>query len=275
MSIDPDPATRNQNAYAKDSVASRYSALTTLFPGEEILIQNYRSAFSGKVLDVGVGAGRTTEVLSKLAASYLGIDLSPAMIAAAKERLPNVNLQQMDMRSIPDLLADQKFDLIFISFNSIDYISYGERQTLLHLLSRMLTESGLLIFSTHSLDHLQHKPVRLRPSRSERPQPHILFSNPGEFLKQCYRLGRWLLKAPLNRLRFRGLQRWEDGVALVNDRAEYFSLLTTYTSEKAQVEHLEKIGMTVLDRIGGDRAAEDAFFHYYVCSRPDQGKSAS
>lgn len=177
----------------------------------------------------------------------------------------------MDMRAVPGNLHGRQFDVILISFNSIDYIDWGERQTLIMLLGRMLTETGLLIFSTHSLERLQEKPIRFRPPSAERPQLITLFRRPVEHLKQWVRLGRWLLKAPWNRWVARKFEFQGDGFEVVNDSAEHFSLLTVYVDEPTQRRTLEELGLEVVDRIGGDNPSGKSYFHYYIARRSRVG----
>jgi SAM-dependent methyltransferase len=79
-----DTTDRNAAIFMAPAVARRYGNPAP-FAAEAMILLRYKEAFAGKrVLDLGVGAGRTTQYLAPLAADYLGIDVSPAMLALAR-----------------------------------------------------------------------------------------------------------------------------------------------------------------------------------------------
>lgn len=69
---------------------------------------------NGNILDIGCGTGSLSVVLAKLGHAVTGIDLSPSMIALAKEKAAagglQINFHVMDA-AFPQL-PNQKFDLI-------------------------------------------------------------------------------------------------------------------------------------------------------------------
>jgi len=98
------------------------------------------------VLELGCGTGRLAQVLLREGAYYTGLDIEPDFVTAAKEKLSGfgdfVSIVRGDMRSF-DL--EEKFDLIFIGFNSF-----------LHL----LTDKDAMLFF-HSVKNHMHKKSRL------------------------------------------------------------------------------------------------------------------
>jgi len=67
-----------------------------------------------RVLEVGCGTGRHTLKLAKQGNDVLGLDLSPGMLAIAREKLkdcPEVRLIEADFLST-DLLKDRRFDAV-------------------------------------------------------------------------------------------------------------------------------------------------------------------
>ena len=264
MSTDIDPNEVNQQTYTSGATTSRYQDFNDLFAGEIQMFANNQATLKGRVLDIGIGAGRTTQALAADAKTYVGIDLAAPMVQIARSRFPELDLREMDMRDVPAQFAGEQFDTILISFNSIDYIPWADREPLLVGLRKLLQSSGVLMISTHSLEHLHRHPVRLRPPRQARPQPSTLLTQPVEYAKQCVRLLGWLARAPKNHLRLRKHEVKGRGYAIVNDSGEHFSLLTAYVDEPTQRDQLAKAGFSVTDRIGGDRPNGDAFFHYYV-----------
>ena len=62
--------------------------------GEQQAIARITQAvLDGDVLDLGIGAGRTTSILAPIARSYVGSDYSPGMVAAARAAHPDVDLR--------------------------------------------------------------------------------------------------------------------------------------------------------------------------------------
>ena len=77
------------------------------------------AARSGRLLDVACGTGRH---LSQLRSEFAveGLDAEPAMIAIARERLPDVPLQVARMQ---DFSVDGRFAIVQCLFSSIGYVA--------------------------------------------------------------------------------------------------------------------------------------------------------
>src|SRR5882757_1417127 len=128
----------NLATYLNRRVVKNYTRSLELFPAEQRIIDLHATQFAGDVLDIAIGAGRTTRVLLPLANSYVGVDFAPGMIESAKAQFPQAQLRCIDMRAVPRLFRPASFDAILISFNGIDYISWEDRNTLLRSLRGML-----------------------------------------------------------------------------------------------------------------------------------------
>lgn len=264
---DEDVDSASTVTYGGAHIARRYQKWTSLYPAEQKVLAHYQKQARGRVLDIAVGAGRTTRHLAPAAAHYIGVDLSDPMISRAQQVFPDTDLRVMDMRNVPDGFSGQNFDLVLISFNSLDYIPWNDRIDLLGRLRMLLSESGVLIVSSHSLEYLERRPVRFRPPSKARPLASQLFSDPMEFAKRSLRLADWLLRAPLNRVRLHPKQARKDGYWLVNDSAENFGLLTYYVSEGEQVRQLRHAGFEVKEVYPAPDGDEDSFFRYVACQK--------
>jgi SAM-dependent methyltransferase len=99
---------------------------------------------SGRVLDVGCGAGNWTEIFARRYKTVVGIEQSSLMLKAARERvalLPNVKILEGDGRHD---LPEGSFDMIFLGglcmyLNDLDVIA------LLYSLKSRLVEGGSII----------------------------------------------------------------------------------------------------------------------------------
>lgn len=74
---------------------------------EQVLFDYLRGLDFETVLEVGCGFGRIGSRLN--AASYTGIDLSPTMLKAARDRIPDGNLIET---SLEDFKPNTKYDLV-------------------------------------------------------------------------------------------------------------------------------------------------------------------
>lgn len=99
---------------------------------------------SGRVLDVGCGAGAWAEIFSKRYQTVIGVEQSAMMLKASRERaarLPNVTILEGDIRND---LPDGSFDMIFLGglcmyLNDVDVVA------LLSSLKSRLVENGAII----------------------------------------------------------------------------------------------------------------------------------
>jgi SAM-dependent methyltransferase len=191
------------------------------------------------VIDIGIGAGRTTGPLSKMFKQYAGIDYSPEMVQAAKVEFPGADLRVMDVRQ---LALEQSADCIMFSFNGIDCIPYEDRQAVLARVKKQLVPGGYYIYSTHNL----------RQRRADAWLNHF-------WVKELFRK-RLYTSVPLvlNRLKHFREQSNDAmlGFAYVNDPAQRFDLLQVYVDIVKECEVLRRHGFSVCATIGNNKHAE-------------------
>ncbi len=123
-------------------------------------------------LDIGVGAGRILELLAPCAVRASGLDISHAMLTAARDRIAAAGLAHCTLRH-GDLYAapfqDARFDLITAHL-VLHYLDNPGRA--IQEIGRLLRPGGQAIvvdFAPHMLDHLreQHAHRRLGFSTDE------------------------------------------------------------------------------------------------------------
>lgn len=105
---------------------------------------------SGRVLDVGCGAGAWSEIFSKRYKTVIGIEQSSLMLKAARERvasLSNVKILEGDCRHA---LPEGPFDMIFLGGLCM-YLSDDDLTKLLHSLKSRLAEGGSIILRESTL----------------------------------------------------------------------------------------------------------------------------
>lgn len=138
----------NRQLFEQEAVVRIYEGMQGLTPAEAALVAKYLRP-GMRILDIGVGGGRTTPALSALASRYVGMDYSARMIEVCRGRFPQLEFLQHDAAQ-PLPFPDASFDAAVIAFNSIDCIwPEASRFDLLREAARVLARDGVLLFSSH------------------------------------------------------------------------------------------------------------------------------
>ncbi len=146
---------QNYETYTTSGVVRHYAQLQQLQPAEMAVLTLLQDQLVGmKMLDIGVGGGRTTSHFSGIVAEYTGIDYATDMITACRTRFPRSSSSMVfevcDARDM-SRFADHSFDFILFSFNGIDYISHAERLQVFQEILRIGKPGGYFCFSSHNL----------------------------------------------------------------------------------------------------------------------------
>ncbi|MEV7169849.1 class I SAM-dependent methyltransferase [Streptomyces sp. NPDC090085] len=93
---------RKSAAEVFDALGERYEEVFGRVPGQLAALDwlTGRLPAGARVLDVGSGTGRpTAEALARAGCDVTGIDVSAAMVALARERVPQARFEQADVRT--------------------------------------------------------------------------------------------------------------------------------------------------------------------------------
>jgi ubiquinone/menaquinone biosynthesis C-methylase UbiE len=119
-------------------------------PGERAALRCVRAdAVNQPILDLGVGAGRTVPMLREISADYVGLDYTPELVRACRQKHPGARIIHGDARDLSQF-ADGSFQLVVFSFNGIDAVNADDRFTILREARRVLRPGGALLFSSHN-----------------------------------------------------------------------------------------------------------------------------
>jgi len=143
----------HKTLYNTESISKDYAARDYLEPAERAVIEILDSSISSmKMLDMGVGGGRTTKYFAPLVLNYTGADYAPAMVNACIEKYGDdyffITCDARDMEE----LSDNSFDFVLFSFNGIDSFSHEDRVSSLKEIHRVLRPGGYYCFSSHNLN---------------------------------------------------------------------------------------------------------------------------
>jgi ubiquinone/menaquinone biosynthesis C-methylase UbiE len=109
---------------------------------------------TGPVYDLGCGpGGQTTAFLHALGAEVRGMDLSPAAVAEARRRHPEIAFEPGDMLALP--LADESAAGI-MAFYAIVHFSPDELRTALGEMHRVMRPGAPLLLAFHVGDDVVH-----------------------------------------------------------------------------------------------------------------------
>lgn len=211
----------------------RFYLSNLLTPPEVACLLKYQPHISGRdVLDIGVGAGRTTRYLAPLAQRYEAVDYSPVMVGYMKETMPEVSVRQADFRDL-GIFGDYSFDFVFAADNVIDALAHQDRLRALEEACRVLRRGGILAFSSHNIHYKRaFSGPRLQWS-----------SNPVRFAANCYNyiFGWW------NHLRVAPLRRSMPEYALLNDPGHRYACLHYYVARSGVNSQLARAGLRLIE----------------------------
>jgi ubiquinone/menaquinone biosynthesis C-methylase UbiE len=249
----------NRAVFNSAAVVARYRTRDAIHPAEAAILERFREELSvARMLDIGVGAGRTTIHFAPAVREYVGVDYAAAMVAACRERfrgLPNARFEVCDARAMAQF-ANASFDFALFSYMGIDGVGHDDRLRILAEARRVVRPGGCFVFSAHNLRVIPrlYRPYRTRWIASTlwtaMRAVRVRFSNPpvAELLQRDY--------------------------ALVRDGAEKFRTLAYYVKPEAQVRALRELGFPSVEtyRLDGRQIVSDEELQtlrepwvHYVC----------
>src|SRR5260221_9339142 len=104
----------NLHVYNTPEVAAHYASLDYLSPCEKALFDEFLKQ-EDAILDLGVGGGRTTPHLSRLASRYVGVDYAPKMVAGCQQKFHELEFLGADAPHLAPT-GDQTYDSLGFDF---------------------------------------------------------------------------------------------------------------------------------------------------------------
>lgn len=276
--------------FRRADVVSEYASFDFLLAPEQTILGELAPRFAGtRMLDVGVGAGRTTLHFAPLVREYVAIDISPDMIEACTRRFGgtswNATFAVADVRDL-GRFESASFDFVLFSFNGIDTVGgHTDRLAALGEIHRVCRPGAAFCFSSSNLRF-----ARLRCSapaaiwRFVSGTPRAALRHPRLLRKVVAESRRWRrLNPSLREL------TGEGGGLVVEERPRYEFSTEFYASPAArirtekyyvdpdrQADQLVSMGFRDVRFFGPDgrrmdagalRSGTPSWWVYYLCSR--------
>jgi len=235
-----------------------------LWPPERLILERFKSDWHRvRMLDLGVGTGRTAYTFAAITKEYVGVDYVPAMIDKCIQvcgQSDSVRFYVADARDL-SRFSDDSFDFVLFCWNGIDAVSHEDRKKVFLEVRRVLQKDGHFFFSTHSLYEF--------PFQTEFPV--INLRTP---LRSAY---RWV-SAVRRALRLKWMYRKVDVKAV---RSQPYAILTPpdheyglaayYIKPEHQLEQLDDAGfdtLSVYDQFGEEvdpKETQHPGYLYFLC----------
>ena len=267
-----------KNIYNHVRISKDYARRDYLDKAEAQIIEELKDVLPKlNMLDMGVGAGRTTRYFLPLASSYIGADYASNMIAECKKKFKSKKIfEVLDVRNMGKF-SDNMFDFILFSYNGIDSFGPEDREIALMEIKRVLRNGGYFSFSTHNInwnglyDLFTFKNMfeRLISKRENAKNPFlkfiIFFKSVFINLRLNFQNKSFNIKNHIEDLRKDGYGGLKDNS--LNGRASIF-----YTSYKSQIQQLKKIGFKNIAAysVNGIKTEDESELNkggwiYYLC----------
>lgn len=147
--------TDNRETWRSKDVIDHYCARTSLQPAEQIIFTILAEAMPEmRMLDIGVGAGRTTRHFSKTVQEYVGVDYSEGMVEYCRDHFKQYRFEVADVREMA-YFEDEYFDFILFSYNGLDCVDHEGRLKALREINRICKKGGHFAFSSHNRQSLE------------------------------------------------------------------------------------------------------------------------
>jgi SAM-dependent methyltransferase len=233
-------AEHNAGMFDHPEVAEWYSH-QDLYAAERVIFDQFRDAYTGKrLLDLGVGTGRTTRPLLPVVSDYVGIDRAQPMLALARRNFPTATFLDMDVRAIAEF-GPARFDFVLGALAILSAFDHGERLAIIHAARHILTPGGYFAFSFHNRSWKRAGGTPIH-ARSWHPREIVTSLHPQSWS---------------NYLRLKKSTRETDEYAILVDQAHRWSGLFYFIDLENQTRQLEAAGFEVVARYGENGRAID------------------
>jgi ubiquinone/menaquinone biosynthesis C-methylase UbiE len=225
----------NRRQMNKLGSVAHYSRRDDLSAAEQAALSAVAAQAQGqRILDIGVGGGRTVRALREISTNYLGIDNSDRMISACQRRFTGAQFEVMDARAMTTL-PDASVQMAMFSCNGMGMVSHEDRLLILRDVFRVLKPGGVFLFSTHNQGSLDHSAGFQWPELE-------LSANPARLLVRIARFGKQVPLRWLRRRQLKALEIRTPEYSVINDVCHDYGVMLYYIGLREQRLQLQALG---------------------------------
>ncbi|MCW5922946.1 MAG: class I SAM-dependent methyltransferase [Saprospiraceae bacterium] len=217
---------KHKQVWNSARTTKNYAAEETLQLPEQRIIEILKDQLPHmRMLDLGIGGGRTTLHYAPLVKEYVGSDYAENMVTICRERFHNagahVSFEQIDATDMSEV-PDNSFDFVLFSYNSIDCVEPEDRVKVFQEARRVGKKGGYFAFSSHNIQYI------------DKMYTFKWHKNLRDFLYQFYRL---VLLVYYNGFPGKYLRMNE---TVFRDGVERFSISLYYSKPDYQMQQLRE-----------------------------------
>ena len=247
----------NKTTYSRADVVKYYQNTERLLKAEEVLFEKLSPIIkNSKILDIGIGGGRTTKYLLPISRDYTGVDYVPQFAEETANKYPDAKILCSDATNLKEF-ADETFDFVLFSYNGLDSISNEQRLMVINEVFRVLKKGGIFMFSSHNRDYQDFNKLPWQ-RKIEYDTKFLKF-----FLYCLYHLPK--------HYKMKKHEIYTDDYAVVNDGDHRYSLLLYYISIDKQAKQLTEFGFSDIEAFDmkGNLVKTDTTSHwiYYLARK--------
>lgn len=227
------------NKKSMNSAVGVYASYDQLSPPEQAALARIGGRVKGKrILDIGVGGGRTVPHLLALSDDYIGVDYVQGMVDACRRKFAGVQFECVDARTMTQF-ADDSFDLVVFAWAGICMVDHAGRLAILGEVRRLLKPGGHFVFSTYNQNSDDHHQSFEFPEFS-------WTANPVRLARRT--LGFWhsSIVGLYNKWRLRSHEVRGTEYSIVNDRCHDYATMLYYISPSNQRQQLAQAGFATV-----------------------------
>lgn len=247
----------NKTTYSRPDVIKYYSNTESLLKAEDVLLKKLAPTIKdSRILDIGIGGGRTTNYLLKISEDYTGVDYVQQFAEETQEKYPEANILCRDATNMAEF-ESETYDFVLFSYNGIDSISHAQRLLVLKEANRVLKKGGVFMFSSHNRDYKYFNKLPWRRRI--------------EFSKNFFKFYFYCLYHLPKHYKMKRHEIFTEEFAFLNDGDHRYSLLLYYISIDKQRKQLDRTGFSSVEAydLDGKLTENDHMSHwiYYLATK--------
>ncbi|WP_164669629.1 class I SAM-dependent DNA methyltransferase [Virgibacillus doumboii] len=147
-----------------DSVAGVDPQYKAVFANYDVILNEVSKCSFGNVLEFGVGTGNLSKKLMDTGYDVTGVEPSPAMLAKATAKLPDLTLYEGDFLNFPEMTEPVH---TIVSSYAFHHLTDKEKEQAVTNFAGFLPSLGKIVFADTVFETEQHKEQMIRKAEEQ------------------------------------------------------------------------------------------------------------